>query len=265
MHRRTSNGNSTGFTLIELLVVIAIIAILAAILFPVFAQARAKARQASCLSNTKQWGLAWMMYTQDYDERFPIMGYEGPGALNPASWWHNAIFPYVKSQAVKLCPGDPSLQRTAAPDNQLMSYLANDNLCGSTYLGPGAVTWDPLSLAAVVAPAENLMMTEGKLFYGFPYIAQNVGCLVSGVPDAINPGWTPGTCQYLQDQQAPFHSEGANIAFSDGHSKWSRVSMTGTNGQKVSLLNGTLPWEHYVNPAQTYINDPTNPNARTWY
>ena len=70
---------SRGFTLIELLVVIAIIAILAAILFPVFAQARAKARQASCLSNQKQWANAIMMYVQDYDETFPIAAGNRPG------------------------------------------------------------------------------------------------------------------------------------------------------------------------------------------
>ncbi|MBC7805760.1 MAG: DUF1559 domain-containing protein [Akkermansiaceae bacterium] len=91
-----------GFTLIELLVVIAIIAILAAILFPVFAQARAKARQAACLSNGKQLGLAIVQYVQDYDGVYP------PGALGPISGpetsWPSLVYPYVKSAEVFVCP-----------------------------------------------------------------------------------------------------------------------------------------------------------------
>src|SRR5579883_2154818 len=84
-----------GFTLIELLVVIAIIAILAAILFPVFARAREKARQISCLSNEKQLGLAYMMYVQDYDETF-VFG-DPSGGKGAGSGWASSIYPYVKS------------------------------------------------------------------------------------------------------------------------------------------------------------------------
>src|SRR5881396_824753 len=97
-----------GFTLIELLVVIAIIAILAAILFPVFAQARARARAISCVSSIKQWGTAAMMYTQDYDEKFPkffrsIPNYNPKaGGSYDTGWnaggyyWHESIYPYIK-------------------------------------------------------------------------------------------------------------------------------------------------------------------------
>src|SRR5262245_64273013 len=83
-----------GFTLIELLVVIAIIAILAAILFPVFAQAREKARSATCLSNLRQIGLANQMYVQDYDEHFPFAGREWPAASFVDVW--NGLGPYMK-------------------------------------------------------------------------------------------------------------------------------------------------------------------------
>src|SRR5437588_10728820 len=110
---RTRNSCS-GFTLIELLVVIAIIAILAAILFPVFAQARAKARQASCLSNLKQIGLGMMMYTQDYDECYTVDAFNknaGPAGKNepcardnPAIRAESKIDPYIKNQQIFACP-----------------------------------------------------------------------------------------------------------------------------------------------------------------
>jgi prepilin-type N-terminal cleavage/methylation domain-containing protein/prepilin-type processing-associated H-X9-DG protein len=110
---------SRGFTLIELLVVIAIIAILAAILFPVFAQAREKARQISCLSNLKQLGLADMQYTQDYDEAGPNGNYfyGAPGG------WASEIYPYVKSAAVYRCPDDP----TSSDGQNISSYAINAN------------------------------------------------------------------------------------------------------------------------------------------
>src|SRR5215210_2236042 len=105
-----------GFTLIELLVVIAIIAILAAILFPVFAQARDQARMTTCLSNMKQLGTALMMYSQDYDEVLPAWPFDAkPGGLfkDPryVAWrhglWLHELMPYVKSKDVYVCPSGP--------------------------------------------------------------------------------------------------------------------------------------------------------------
>src|SRR3978361_1951717 len=92
-----------GFTLIELLVVIAIIAILAAILFPVFAKVREKARQTACLSNEKQLGMALMQYTQDNDEFYPF-GNNIP--WGGGAGWAGVVYPYVKSEKVYLCPDD---------------------------------------------------------------------------------------------------------------------------------------------------------------
>src|SRR6476619_3560121 len=100
------NRQVRGFTLIELLVVIAIIAILAAILFPVFAQAREKARAATCLSNMKQIALALSMYTQDYSETLPIHQADADPFMHdnvPANWGR-VLYPYVKSIRVYLCP-----------------------------------------------------------------------------------------------------------------------------------------------------------------
>src|SRR4051794_21796119 len=109
--RRT---NSHGFTLIELLVVIAIIAILAAILFPVFAQAREKARAISCMSNMKQIGLGVQMYVQDYDEQLFFRSTTNVDNTrihtatsgNALKWW-NMLMPYIKNNAVFKCPSDP--------------------------------------------------------------------------------------------------------------------------------------------------------------
>src|SRR5579872_2068440 len=115
METRTTRS---AFTLIELLVVIAIIAILAAILFPVFAQAREKARQTSCLSNVKQLGLAFAMYSQDYDETDPNgINWYFPGG----NGWAGQTYPYIKNQQIFLCPSDPSLSETRT------SYGYNSN------------------------------------------------------------------------------------------------------------------------------------------
>jgi len=118
-----------GFTLIELLVVIAIIAILAAILFPVFAQARAKARQATCVSNVKQLTLGFMMYVQDYDETFPFWNWGdsyGSGSRTPnhfESFWAFAIYPYVKNGGIYADP--QSNDQSTLQQNLMWAWLSN--------------------------------------------------------------------------------------------------------------------------------------------
>jgi prepilin-type N-terminal cleavage/methylation domain-containing protein/prepilin-type processing-associated H-X9-DG protein len=102
-HIGSETHRKRAFTLIELLVVIAIIAILAAILFPVFARARENARRSSCQSNLKQIGLGIMQYTQDYDERMPLAEYTTPFTTTP---WHYVVQPYVKSYQLFRCPSN---------------------------------------------------------------------------------------------------------------------------------------------------------------
>ena len=175
-----------AFTLIELLVVIAIIAILAAILFPVFAQAREKARQTSCTSNEKQIALGVLQYAQDYDEQYPIgMTSGGADWGNINNYWVGKIQPYIKNFAIFACPSDPDGGRTAHPlqkscctwidtwAGQGLTYSANASYDTGTWspgfpasgmVGVAAETgWlrdAANSLAAIQRPAETVMLTE---------------------------------------------------------------------------------------------------------
>ena len=180
MVSRTNPNPKKGFTLIELLVVIAIIAILAAILFPVFAQARSKARQTTGLSNAKQASLAILMYVQDYDEQFPRAGWEciPAGSGTPvltvenacgATNWINVTGPYTKNTGMFTSPGDASKGSVGnAPDGNI-SLLINDLLShrlGETngYADINNKQDQPsigLSLAAVNAPADCVVIAEG--------------------------------------------------------------------------------------------------------
>src|SRR5437868_851442 len=113
--KKRLRGRFGDFTLIELLVVIAIIAILAAILFPVFAQAREAARKTSCISNLKQLMLGWLMYSQDYDEAYPMAAECSPGCPEPMVFWTELIHPYVKSGSnAKLQGGGDDLSNRGA-------------------------------------------------------------------------------------------------------------------------------------------------------
>jgi len=210
---------SRGFTLIELLVVIAIIAILAAILFPVFARAREKARQTSCLSNVKQIALGILMYAQDYDEVLVPM----QNTTSSSSRWYNLLQPYVKNMQIFRCPSK------AFTIGYGVSYR---NLAEDTGAGGRAC-----SLGAIQSPAEALLIGDTERlnagavsqmdwYYSLRMytLGQIAGYNTNGIP-------TPGR-----------HNDGNNVGFCDGHAKWistqtmSDRNWSGWTAQPASLI-----------------------------
>jgi len=225
-----------AFTLIELLVVIAIIAILAAILFPVFAQARESARTTACLSNMKQLGLGLTMYVQDYDEYYPNI-YQGWGNVSGAyqeGWmWKNAINPYTKNKGIMKCPSNPVADvngpGTLPPGNSNnwngngMGYaMENDKIMNQSYaMNAGSTTWcavedhgtdwapkKPLKLAAINKPANLIAIGETTWRQG-----------------DFGPDWflqSGGQCGGLALYAHHANNGPANFIYYDGHAKGKR-------------------------------------------
>jgi prepilin-type N-terminal cleavage/methylation domain-containing protein/prepilin-type processing-associated H-X9-DG protein len=223
-------GKCKAFTLIELLVVIAIIAILAAILFPVFAQAREKARQTSCLSNTKQMAIGFQMYAQDYDEKTTLLWqYMTGGPNNEATHWPQRLYPYVKNSQVYLCPSAPRVNPTDMTD--MRNYAAGPAYAGNWHVGGGnalAGIERPSDLVIVAETGVNDWFGNGSLIRSAttmnPWVGQDAGI---GEPFGVRCQMRYGVKDnYIASRgQAAWaidwrHNDGANFAFADGHSKW---------------------------------------------
>mgnify|MGYP003752517151 CR=1 FL=1 len=203
---------SRGFTLIELLVVIAIIAILAAILFPVFAKAREKARQSSCLSNLKQLCTSFRMYVQDYDETWPLNAYTLAGGAGSGSTsngttelWYHTLLPYVKNDQIFVCPSARTYVALPPGTGGKPAY--------SSAAGYGWPAWHvgttQYTLLHMVSDSQILDQVNTLC------IADSAGYYrVTGQQDGL----------YNEQKLDPRHNDGVNCGFCDGHAKWLKES-----------------------------------------
>lgn len=205
-----------GFTLIELLVVIAIIAILAAILFPVFAKAREKARQSSCLSNLKQIGLGFMQYAQDYDETMPT-DWVDPSMTNNFGnrySWRAMLTPYIKNTQIFSCPSASynyagALAGLCQPGEGLIAGGYGDNTVHYNGAAPHPPGTTYCKLGNIGMPAQLIVCGDSSGGHQISFAADTLGFVrnVSALP--ANP-----------DLGSVRHNDGANYAFADGHAKW---------------------------------------------
>lgn len=222
-----------GFTLIELLVVIAIIAILAAILFPVFARTKEKARQAACSSNLQQMGLAFASYRVDYDGKLPAMAYMAPDRV-PYRWIH-CVYPYVNNDQIFECPSnevakdanDQSRPNRNSPLPET-SYLY---ALGSVMAQRGAI----LSETAIKDPAGTYMVMDGWYFEGSgaaaswnAFMFYFTGEGNTPVPQTFASWVNNQTTTYVNSLQVldrmRRHNDGVNVAFYDGHVKFQKTA-----------------------------------------
>ncbi len=232
--------NRKGFTLIELLVVIAIIAILAAILFPVFAQARESARQTSCTNNQKQIATSVLMYIQDYEETFPMSAYFTSTNLVAV---YDVLAPYIKNTDIFVCPSyrpgidwPQRVQAAGSPRPALgtfryVSYIPNLGLFGENFCGLGIQKRTPVTkIAAVESPVNTIMLFDG-------YLKNNAAL------------------EYFNFLAFARHKEGVVINFADGHAKWYRW-----NG-----IKNIAPASQFPTPGTAYNGQAVRVGANNHY
>jgi len=253
-----------GFTLIELLVVIAIIAILAAILFPVFAKARAKARQASCLSNNRQIATAMLSYAQDYDETMPLgflpvggspYAYSGGGITMPpdnraadaitigrrARFALNAIQPYMKNWGLYCCGvTDPALRLYGWPSYMMLDVNVHYNGClhncsMAAVRAPAKIflTWEARGTSYGLAASTSIPMAQGgpafateDAEWGYTYMTPGISFVMDGCGDL------------------GIHNGGCDKSYVDGHAKWTKEpgAIGSAGAARVLEPGGTDPW-----------------------
>lgn len=262
------NDVKRGFTLIELLVVIAIIAILAAILFPVFARARENARKSSCQNNLKQLALGFKQYINDFDERYPLVAVTAGSATGvPPYGWADALQPYIKNTQVYQCPSDTA---EGADDPRVEGYT-------DYWYNKNFVRWIPRSGAYIVTGANESMLgssaqtiiagdggsttgtATGSARYAVCGLVGDLSNPTIGQPTStattINDNGTgstagadgcgaqpTGTTQVAPASypSAQIHLDGANFAYSDGHVKWLRGNNASQSAQVLDRTQTQL-------------------------
>jgi prepilin-type N-terminal cleavage/methylation domain-containing protein/prepilin-type processing-associated H-X9-DG protein len=269
--RSTPSAKRSAFTLIELLVVIAIIAILAAILFPVFAQAREKARQASCISNNKQVATSFMMYIQDYDEVMPPIAnsFLLPTTPNGGTqqWTAYMMYPYFKSWGIFVCPSVGHDNRGVFTPGHASAWWRNQmrfpnygyNYTSLSKIEGDCATTTGRSLAAVAKPAETVAFADSQITSVNAGSAWIHGPLdwprIAPAPDECIYYWggtavADGGWNWPADQEKPNqigyvagrHQDGATVSFVDGHvkyAKWQALA-AGTNFARGILSDNVV-------------------------
>jgi prepilin-type N-terminal cleavage/methylation domain-containing protein/prepilin-type processing-associated H-X9-DG protein len=260
-----------AFTLIEILVVVAIIALLAAILFPVFARARENARRASCMSNLKQLGLGLMQYIQDYDGTYPSVCF-GDGCTDPGFSktynngrykWMDAIYPYVKNEQVYDCPSAPLPYRNAANTATLSPYTFRTpyhfGSYGANYAyhnypigtvtcesglfrsSPEIANEPAVKDSQLEAPATTVALTDTYAFSNFyPWMTNGGGVDVSTVA-------TGSTGNRRLSDVEERHLGTVNVLWADGHVKSVKLDLLATRGTSNYYGSGSS-----LVPAATY-------------
>lgn len=247
-----------GFTLIELLVVIAIIAILAAILFPVFAQAREKARSITCISNLKQIGLATLMYSQDYDEQMPwtsnwnkactsFVGfppdYSGTPAEHALQQWEVTVLPYIKSAPLLLCPTwDKTRIAQFIPANCPGSNPTANDVLSSYYWVHWTYPGYQTSELLVAGPNGPNTIAGNVIVAGISQAA--------AIAPAIAPIFWDWADYNFPPRQFPPHPNAVNVTYLDGHAKAFTPTL---NGQEYYRMHTNDGW------ARDFIGDSANP------